>query len=417
MSIGDSISISLNDESFKLVYSTPYKLVNKKSNTFKILEKIKEMRFHMDKMYIDFCNNSMDYKMRKEIEEFNKIRKKEKLRQKNLIKELRIYFSTKVNKEYKIKSKSTKNILNMRTIYLFHLKKEEIIRINCITEFKYIKIIKKIKAKSKAHHAKKDFLFSYMRKKKERTLQKIKEVKSKNNSDYINYKNKSFFINRNQIINRNLLSSNIGKYTTKNRFSSKIIYKNKENDNKFNSLSINSRNIYKINYPFTPKITPKNNNEQIRYLLNLKKSGSKKIYPLINHSVYSSIKKSNSFKRQINYFQKELSFISRKSQKKKTKILEKYFKDFRKINIKSTIGDEKKKSKKQKYKYIYEDKKGKINKNFDFVKRDKNNLIFVKDYNKLRNRKRKTNQVYENLGYGVHSSSKEKNFFEANYLI
>ena len=79
MSIGDSISINLNDESFKLVYSTPYKLVNKKSNTFKILEKIKEMRFHMDKMYIDFCNNSMDYKMRKEIEEFNKIRKKEKL--------------------------------------------------------------------------------------------------------------------------------------------------------------------------------------------------------------------------------------------------------------------------------------------------------------------------------------------------
>ena len=374
MSIGDSISINLNDESFKLVYSTPYKLVNKKSNTFKILEKIKEMRFHMDKMYIDFCNNSMDYKMRKEIEEFNKIRKKEKLRQKNLIKELKIYFSTKLNKEFKIKSKSTKNILNMRTIYLFHLKKEEIIRINCITEFKYIKIIKKIKAKSKTHHAKKDFLFSYMRKKKERTLQKIKEVKSKNNSDYINYKNKSFFINRN-------------------------------------------RNIYKINYPFTPKITPKNNNDQIRYLLNLKKSGSKKIYPLINHSVTSSIKKSNSFKRQINYFQKELSFISRKSQKKKTKILEKYFKDFRKINIKSTIQDEKKKSNKQKYKYIYEDKKGKINKNFDFVKRDKNNLIFVKDYNKLRNRKRKTNQVYENLGFGVHSPSKEKNYFEANYLI
>ena len=54
---------------------------------------------------------------------------------------------------------------------------------------------------------------------------------------------------------------------------------------------------------------------------------------------------------------------------------------------------------------------------FDFVKRDKSNLIFVKDYNKLRNRKRKTNQVYENLGFGVHSRSKEKNYFEANYLI
>ena len=47
---------------------------------------------------------------------------------------------------------------------------------------------------------------------------------------------------------------------------------------------------------------------------------------------------------------------------------------------------------------------------FNFVKREKSLLMFVRDYNKLRNRKRRNNQVDENLGFGVQSLKKREIF-------
>ena len=431
MYLNESIPIDIKEKSFKKVYSSPYNLIKPPVNPSKISKKLRQMQFHMDKLYTAFYRGSMDPKLIKQVEEYNRIQKFENLRLANLIKDLRVYFRSKENREYKLKSKSSKNIYSMGILkilyskilftfrmenkisdifhpFLFPVKKEEKIRLKCITEFKMINIIKKFKSKSPT---KNDYLSSFMRKRKKRMLQKIKVIKSKNNIDNINNKNKTFFIPKNNSFNdvKNPPSFYINKNTTKNNFSIRIKYKLKENDNKINSSDINSKNFYKINKPFTPKIMFKNNREQSKSLLDIKKSGFK-IYPLINSSFISSLKKSNSFIRQIDYFQKESSYFSQKEKKKKSRIIKKYFSDAIKINIKSTIQIGNKKSRKKKYKYIYEDRNGKINLKFNFVKREKSLLMFVRDYNKLRNRKRRNNQVDENLGFGVQSLKKREIF-------
>ena len=50
-------------------------------------------------------------------------------------------------------------------------------------------------------------------------------------------------------------------------------------------------------------------------------------------------------------------------------------------------------------KFITTKKDGTINLKFNLIKKNKSPLIFVEDYNKMRNRRRKNRNIEQNLGF------------------
>ena len=111
---------------------------------------------------------------------------------------------------------------------------------------------------------------------------------------------------------------------------------------------------------------------------------------------------------------------SESSKRKKQRILKKFFIEHKTPSIKSSVGLTKKNTlwaKNKKSKYIHANRNGTINLKFNLIQRAKSPLIFVEDYNKLRNRRRRNNNIQKNLGLRFLSAKKERNKFEKENLF
>ena len=111
---------------------------------------------------------------------------------------------------------------------------------------------------------------------------------------------------------------------------------------------------------------------------------------------------------------------SESSKRKKQRILKKFFVEHKVPSIQSSLGMTKKNilwAKNKKNKYIHENRNGTINLKFTLGQRVKSPLIFVEDYNKLRNRRRRNNNIEKNLGLRFLSAKKERNKFERENLF
>lgn len=70
------------------------------------------------------------------------------------------------------------------------------------------------------------------------------------------------------------------------------------------------------------------------------------------------------------------------------------------------------------HQYIYEDKKGHIICKFYLNKKLKSPLIFVEEYNRMRNRRRRNNKkITSNIGFGITSKQdiKENQNYKSNF--
>ena len=443
MSKKKSISLKYEDTSFKKIYISPYNLMKKKLNPYRITKRINDMKFHVDKIYNNFYNYSTDLKRQKQLEEYIQFKKMEKLRRINFIKNLGQYYKPKIDKETIFKSKSVQNFYDMKCLYskiistikmqnkyenkyypyLVPIKKEELIRLNCITEFGLIDTIKKIKENNLLKG-----------KSKRMSVQKLKTLKSPNNANFIKRKSSTLFLmpktNNDKKNAQNFFAEKNPRlispsHTT--RYDSAIgrnygINTNKNNF-RINSVDANStnKNIFQ-NYNHFIKKEPykyrKIRKISIKSLVDVKKAAYK-ILPLLSSSFNSTLKKSRDLKRQLNSFQKDSTMRSESSKKKKQKIIKKFFYEYKIPTIKSSLSSSKKKFlwTKNKSKYISENKNGTISLKFDLLRKEKSPLIFVEDYNKLRNRRRKNNKnIEKNLGLGVYSTKNERRIKTSHFL-
>lgn len=457
MSRKESIKVKYEDISYKKIYVSPYNLMKRKLPAFRISKRINDMKIYVDKIYNNFYTSSTDLKKQKEIDEYIKFKKMEKIRRINFIKDLKQYFKpkkNKENKETKVRTKSVKNFFDMRLLYskvintlimqnryknkfkpyLFPIKKEEFIKLNCITEFGLIETIKKIKEnkflKEKGHFSK--------GKKKRMTIQKIGTIRQstyftnffskKRNTMIItpktinNYNsNKRISINFSNEKNNRLISP-----SPSTRYASAFRRNYNTNTNKINfrinsgKTNTSNKNVYQ-NYTnsFKIKKLSKKMNIKIKSILDVKKSIFN-ILPILSSSFNTTLTKSHELKKQIKFFKKDSTMRSESSKRKKQRILKKFFVEHKVPSIQSSLGMTKKNilwAKNKKNKYIHENRNGTINLKFTLGQRVKSPLIFVEDYNKLRNRRRRNNNIEKNLGLRFLSAKKERNKFERENLF
>ena len=396
------------------------------SNPFPIMKRIDEMKSHMDNIYYIFYNELTDRKMQKNIEDYKKYKKAEKMRRIKILKGLKYYFKQRI-KDIKIKRtksigniidtgllyskiiKYYKNVSNNRSYffpYLLQIKKEENMRINCITEYNMINIIKKIRTKRIA--------------KSSMTLSKTQRLNIQRLSSVINTKE----------------FSSINKKTSNN-----IIFKNLINKNSKDSLSENNYNLNNLNNlsPSTPlmryqsatnkkyrMITPKknmrvysskynskNNNytnnkfdnslisRKLKSIFEIKQKAFK-ILPNLSNSFNVTLSKSCNINNDLRSFQNEETMRSEHSIKKNQKIIKKFFPVYKQFTIKSSLKISNTKKKKVSFKSIIQNLK------YILYKKEKSPLSYVEDYNKMRNKRRKNKEVEKNIGFMFHSTSKKK---------
>ena len=452
MSRKESISIKYEDTSYKKIYISPYNLIKRKLPAFRISKRINDMKIYVDKIYNNFYTSSTDVKRQKEIEEYIKFKKMEKIRRINFIKNLRQYFKQKKNKEEKVRTKSVKNIYDMRLLYskvintilmknryknkikpyIFQIKKEEFMKLNCITEFGLIDTIKKIK---EYNLLKEKGLFS-KGKKKRMTIQKLNAIRASTNfNNYFNKKRNTMVVmprtlnNNNKKIILNFSNEKNNKLISPSpstRYASAFRRNYNLNTNKIN-FRINSgitnssnKNVYQ-NYTNSSNIKKltKKMNIKIKSVLDVKKSIIK-ILPVLSSSFNSTLTKSRELKKQIKFFKRDETMRSESSKRKNQRILKKFFVEHKVPSIRSSLGMTKKNilwAKNKKSKYIHENRNGTINLKFNLMQRVKSPLIFVEDYNKLRNRRRRNNNIEKNLGLRFLSSKKERNKFKRENLF
>ena len=429
------------DISYKKIYVSPYNIIKGKMTPFRITKKIKDMKKYVDKIYNNFYISSTDLKKQKEIEEFTKFKKLEKLRRINLIKNLRKYFKPKKNEEQIIHSKSVKNLLDTSILYskiihiltmknrypskykpyLLPIKKEENIRLNCITEFGLIEVVKKIRT----NRFLKEKMILSRGKSKKMTMKKISIIKSNNDINFTNKQRNTIFVmqktfNKKPQYFLNHKNSNIISHSPSTRYASSIrrnynIITNKISY-RINSSEIDKRNknIYENYNSFLNKKIPKSCKNKTKTILEVKKSIFK-ILPALSSSIYSTLTKSRDLKKKIYSFQKDCRMRSESSKHKKQKIVKQFFSSYEMPTIISSLKMANKRKKINKF--LQENRIGKINMKFNILKKEKSPLIFVEDYNKMRNRRRKNKDIVKNLGLRVISANKEQKINKAKFVL
>ena len=166
-------------------------------------------------------------------------------------------------------------------------------------------------------------------------------------------------------------------------------------------ININTRNkgVYNNYNSFVNKIISNDTQKKGKTILEIKKTAYK-ILPKLSSSFNSTIGKSTHLKKEINIFQKDSKIRSNNSKKKKLKIIKKFFVQYDTPSIKSSLKVEKHKFWTNNMdKFITTKKDGTINLKFNLIKKNKSPLIFVEDYNKMRNRRRKNRNIEQNLGF------------------
>lgn len=438
MSKKESTTRQYEDTSYKKRYVSPYNIIRKKSIPFRISKKIKDMKSYVDNIYQNFFNNSTDRKKQKEIEEYNRLKKLEKIRRINFIKNLYIYFKSNINPQQLKKSKSVNNILDTRflyfkiinklkmksgynsknKLYIFKIKKEEKIRINCITESGLIDVVKNIRM----NNILKQKMSS--RRTKKMSMQKLKLIKSNNDMNYFNRKSSTNF-NIQNIVNKNFQkylsekNNRIMSPSPSTRYVSSV-RRNNINTNKMNKrvnsckINIQNKNIYQNYNSFQKNNIPQSSKNKVKTVLELKKYVFK-ILPVFSSSFRLTLNKSRDLKKDIHFFQKEARIRSESSKKQRQGILKQYFIHYEIPSIKSSLRTENKN--KNINNLIKVNKNGKINVKFILKRKEKSPLIFVEDYNKMRNRRRKNSNIEKNLGMMASSVNKERKTNKTNTLL
>jgi len=153
----------------------------------------------------------------------------------------------------------------------------------------------------------------------------------------------------------------------------------------------------------------KNTNNKIMTIYELNKNAFK-LLPILNKSFNSTMNKSNRLNKNIKSFKIDSKIRAKQSKRKTSKITKKYFRQAEIPTIKSTLRLTKKRPwSKNVDQYIYEDKKGHINFKFELNKKKISPLIFVEEYNRMRNRRRRNNKkITSNIGFGVTSKQEIK---------
>ena len=120
----------------------------------------------------------------------------------------------------------------------------------------------------------------------------------------------------------------------------------------------------------------------------------------------------------LNYYKiyiRQAQICTKKSKKKANKINNKYFTHIETFSLKKTLGYIKKSSS--------EDKKSHINLNFSNDKKFISPLTFVKEYNRLRNRRRRNIKIItKNLGFKIEpkietKDNKVKSYFGLSFNV
>lgn len=291
-------------------------------------------------------------------------------------------------------------------------------RINCITEFGLINDVKKIRLNNLL--AKK----LTIKKTKKLSIQKLNINKQDNN--YLDKKRKNIFLMQNTFNknnNYNFLHDKRHKILSPSpstRYASSLrrnynITTNRINDRISSSkIDFKNNNVYQNYNSFINKKTPNSCNNNVKTALEVKKSIFK-ILPILTNSFNITLDKSRKLKNNLNSFQKEIRNRSENTKKKKQTIIKRCFGYKEVFTLKKSLQTVTKRKKKNKF--IVENKNGRINLKFNLIKREKSPLIFVEDYNKLRNRRRKNNRIENNLGLMVNSLNVKKNINRGNFLL
>ena len=425
MSQIDITTRKYEDTSYKKLYVSPYSKIKRKTVPYRITKKINNMKFSMDKIYHHFYLNSTDMKKEKAIEEYIKFQKYQRLRRKNYIKNLKYYFKQKNTEEISKHSKSTNNIFDMESLYskiintyikrniynsqrknnLLYIKKEETYRLNCITESHLLNFIKKIRTNKLIKEKIK------RRKAVRGTIRTMKMIKSAKEINDVDKKNSKIFV----------LKKTFNKYQSMVSIDKNYRYRSSEKTSRVNSsirrkdsintktmntrmnscININTRNkgVYNNYNSFVNKIISNDTQKKGKTILEIKKTAYK-ILPKLSSSFNSTIGKSTHLKKEINIFQKDSKIRANNSKKKKLKIMKKFFVQYDTPSIKSSLKVEKHKFWTNNMdKFITTKKDGTINLKFNLIKKNKSPLIFVEDYNKMRNRRRKNRNIEQNLGF------------------
>ena len=434
MSKKELTTIKYEDISYKKVYTAPYTLIKPKKTPFKIVKTINKMKSHIDKIYNNFYLSATDMKRQREIEEYNRFKKMQRLRRINFIKNLKVYFKSKNNDNQIKKSKSFLNLKETESLYskimnnlkykylylrkyqpyLLAMKKEETMRLHCVTELRLIDTVKKIKAnnllKQKLlNKAKLKRMTTQIASMKRISSSIIKMDKKHGTNIFIMKRtfNKDFKNLLNNKTNNFIHSSPTSRYIRKN---SSLI--TKKDNFRINSSKMTSRNknIYQnYNLSAINKKTSRLNSSKTKTILEVKKS-MYKLLPIMSNSLNTTIGKSSFLKKQLNYFQKEANMRSQNSKIKKQKIMKKYFVSYEMPSIINSLRVNKSKNNfsKNLTRFIFESKRGNVNLKVNISKREKSPLAFVEDYNKMRNRRRQNKNYEENLGFSCNSLNAEK---------
>ena len=400
-----------------------HNIIRRISTPFPIMKRIDEMKNYMDNIYYRFYNELTDRKLQKKIEEYRKFKKAEKMHRLKLLKDLTYYFEQRI-RDIKIKrSKSIGIIIDTGLLYskiikyyknksknrsyfpyLLPIKKEENMRINCITEFNMINVIKKLRSK---RIVKKTIALDEAQRLNVRRLSSIintkefSSISKKHSSNSIIFKN---LINKNS---KDSLSEN--NYNLNNLIPSTPSMRYESVTNKKYSLITPKRNlrVYSSKYDSKNNYYTNNKFENGLFRRKLKsifeiKQRAFEILPKLSNSFNMTLSKSCNIKKDLKSFQNEETMRSEHSKKKNQKIIKKFFPVYKKITIKSTLKIANAKKKSISFKSIIENLK------YTLYKREKSPLSFVEDYNKMRNRRRKNKEVEKNIGFMFESMSKKK---------
>ena len=301
--------------------------------------------------------------------------------------------------------------------YLSPIKKDEKIRLNCITELGLIDTVKKIKAKILL---KQSLLSKSKFKNMNNQMVSMKKVCSatfnidKRNGNNVFIMNKAFNKSIKTILNNKINKFKFIQSLPSNRYSRNNFTLSTKRDNcTINSSRMISRNKNKnisqnYNYNGTNK-TSRINSSKTKTILEVKKS-IYKLLPIMNNSLNVTIGKSSHLEKELNFFQKEEHQRSQKSKRKKKKIMKKFFISYKMPSIIDSliVKENKKYLSDNLSRLIFQSKRGKNNLQYQISKKKKSPLAFVEDYNIMRNRRRNNKNYENNLGFSANLLNSEK---------
>ena len=432
MSKKDLTTIKYEDISYKKLYTAPYTLIKPKKTPFKIVKTINDMKSHIDKIYNHFYFSATDVRRQREIEEYNKFKKLQRLRRINFIKNLKVYFKSKNDDEQIKKSKSFLNLNQTESLYtkimnnlkykylylrkyqpyLLAIKKEESMRLRCVTELGLMDTVKKIKnniLRQKILNKAKLKRMTAQIMPMKRLNSGIIKMDKKHATNIIIMKktfNKDFKNLLNDKSNNFVHSSPTSRYIRKN-----YTIMTKTENYRIISSKMTSRNndVYQNYNSFGVDNSSRINSGKGKTILEVKKT-MYKLLPIMSTSLNSTIGKSHFLKRQLNFFQKEGIMRSKKTKIKNRKIMKKFFVGYEMPSIINSlrVNESKKNFSNNLTRFIFESKRGNVNLKFNVSKREKSPLAFVEDYNRMRNRRRLNKNYEENLGFYINSLNAEK---------